>query len=463
MKFPLRGKNFLLLLGIAVAGFVLMATWGTALANEQVKNNTINTLSKDAGYLSASYKANTGSINRTQLEAMAYSTGCDVWVMAISGKIEAYAGTVQPPEEVPAFNPTDGESGFYMTGDFYGSYDEEMLSVYLPLTRSIATRGYVFLHYPMSQVHASADRQMLIAYVVFGILLIFFAIALLIQDYYTVQRIRKVGAAALEYANGNLSYPLDVKGNDEIASLAMAEVELAKQIGSAAEDQHRFLANISHDFRSPLTSIKGYMVAIRDGVIPQEMQGKYIDVVINEADRLTKLANSLLDMTQLENGIILDKSDFDINDLIRNILPTFEGRVEEKNLAFNITFEEEVQQVHADRSRIQQVIYNLVDNAIKFSNLDSTVDIATHLNRDKVFISVTDHGVGIEKENLNKIWERFYKTDASRGKDKKGTGLGLSIVREIIQAHKENIDVISTPGVGTEFIFKLPASKERQS
>ena len=117
-----------------------------------------------------------------------------------------------------------------------------------------------------------------------------------------------------------------------------------------------------------------------------------------------------------------------------------------------------MQPVHADRSRIQQVIYNLVDNAIKFSNLDSTVDIATHLHGDKVFVSVTDHGVGIEKENLNKIWERFYKTDASRGKDKKGTGLGLAIVREIIQAHKENIDVISTPGVGTEFIFKLPAA-----
>lgn len=459
MKFPLRGKNALVLLAIALSGFVLLATWGTFLSHEQVKNNKINELSKDAGYLAASYKANTGSINRSQLEAMAYSTGCDVWLMAISGKIEAYAGTVQPPEEVHEFNPTDGKSGFYMTGTFYGNYEEEMLSVYLPLTRNIATRGYVILHYPMAQIGITADRQMMIAYVVFAVLLVFYAIALLVQDFYTVQRIRKVGMAAREYANGNLSYPLDVKGSDEIAELALAETELAKQIGSAAEDQHRFLANISHDFRSPLTSIKGYMVAIQDGVIPPEMQGKYIDVVINEADRLTKLANSLLDMTQLENGIILDKTEFDINKLIRNILPTFEGRVEEKNLSFDITFEEDVQAVYADRSRIQQVIYNLVDNAIKFSNLDSTVDVATQLHGDKVFISVTDHGVGIEKENLNKIWERFYKTDASRGKDKKGTGLGLSIVREIIQAHKENIDVISTPGVGTEFIFKLPAAK----
>ena len=112
----------------------------------------------------------------------------------------------------------------------------------------------------------------------------------------------------------------------------------------------------------------------------------------------------------------------------------------------------------ADKYRISQVIYNLTDNAIKFSNNNSSIDISTTLRGDRVFISVRDHGIGIEKEELNKIWERFYKSDASRGKDKKRSGLGLSIVREIIQAHKENIDVISTPDVGTEFIFTLPAA-----
>ena len=155
--------------------------------------------------------------------------------------------------------------------------------------------------------------------------------------------------------------------------------------------------------------------------------------------------------------MILDRSDFDLNQLIREVLLSFEGRVEEKRIVFNVTFEEESCYVNADRARIQQVIYNLVDNAIKFSEYDSAIDLSTSLHGDKVLTSVADHGVGIEKENLPKIWDRFYKTDSSRGKDKKGTGLGLSIVREIIQAHRENIDVISTPGVGTEFIFSLPS------
>ena len=112
--------------------------------------------------------------------------------------------------------------------------------------------------------------------------------------------------------------------------------------------------------------------------------------------------------------------------------------------------------MYADRKKIQQVLYNLIDNAIKFSDSDSSITVETTDRGDKVYISVKDYGIGIPRDSLNKIWERFYKTDASRGKDKKGTGLGLSIVKEAIQAHGENINVISTEGVGTEFIFSLP-------
>ena len=113
-------------------------------------------------------------------------------------------------------------------------------------------------------------------------------------------------------------------------------------------------------------------------------------------------------------------------------------------------------------NRIQQVIQNLLDNAIKFSPNDSTIKIHTAQRTHKVFVSVKDHGIGIPKESIPKIWSRFYKTDISRGKDKTGTGLGLSIVKEIIQAHGENINVISTEGVGTEFIFSLPLGKKEQ-
>ena len=131
-----------------------------------------------------------------------------------------------------------------------------------------------------------------------------------------------------------------------------------------------------------------------------------------------------------------------------------------KKISIELLFDPRIQNVFADRGKIQQVLYNLLDNAIKFSNPNSSIVLETTERNGKVFVSVKDSGIGIPKKSLTKVWERFYKSDLSRGKDKKGTGLGLAIVKEIIQAHGENINVISTEGVGTEFIFSLTKSSE---
>ncbi len=147
---------------------------------------------------------------------------------------------------------------------------------------------------------------------------------------------------------------------------------------------------------------------------------------------------------------------FDINRVIKDTAASFEVVCRQKNLTFELTFADNIQMVYGETGKIQQVLYNLIDNAIKFSHNGATIYIQAYPKHEKIFISVKDTGIGIPKDSIKKIWERFYKTDLSRGKDKKGTGLGLSIVKEIIQAHGENIDVISTEGVGTEFIFSLP-------
>ena len=127
-----------------------------------------------------------------------------------------------------------------------------------------------------------------------------------------------------------------------------------------------------------------------------------------------------------------------------------------KELSFDLTFGDNIQMVYGDLGKIQQVLYNLIDNAIKFSHKNAVIYIQAYPHYEKIFISVKDTGIGIPKESVKKIWDRFYKSDLSRGKDKTGTGLGLCIVKEIIQSHGENIDVISTEGVGSEFIFSLP-------
>ena len=159
---------------------------------------------------------------------------------------------------------------------------------------------------------------------------------------------------------------------------------------------------------------------------------------------------------------MLDISSFDINNTIKLVAQSFEGICQEKKISFELILTGETSFVLADMSKIQQVLYNLIDNAIKFSHPDSTITVETTEKNEKVFISVKDTGIGIPKESMKKIWERFYKTDLSRGKDKRGTGLGLAIVKEIISVHNENINVISTEGVGTEFIFTLPLKRYKK-
>ena len=237
---------------------------------------------------------------------------------------------------------------------------------------------------------------------------------------------------------------------------------MASSLKDSDEDQRKMISNISHDFRSPLTSIKGYIEAMLDGTIPPEMQEKYLNIVLRETERLTGLTSGLLTLNSMDGKQNrLTRSNFDINAVIKNTAASFEGTCTAKHITIDLLFSDWHSYVNADMGKIQQVLYNLIDNAIKFSHPDSKITIETTSKYEKVFVSVRDTGIGIPKDSLKKIWERFYKTDLSRGKDKKGTGLGLSIVKEIIQLHGENINVVSTEGVGTEFIFSLSKVEEQ--
>ena len=192
-----------------------------------------------------------------------------------------------------------------------------------------------------------------------------------------------------------------------------------------------------------------------DGTIPPELADKYLHRVIAETERLTKLTEGMLSLGSMEMKNNLKPSRFDINATIRDVCSANENACSKKNIDFDLTFEDSSEMVFADEEKIKQVLYNLIDNAIKFSENNSTISIRTTARQRKVFVSVKDSGIGIPKSSVKKIWDRFYKSDTSRGKDKSGTGLGLSIVREIIQAHNETIDVVSTEGVGSEFTFSL--------
>ena len=247
-----------------------------------------------------------------------------------------------------------------------------------------------------------------------------------------------------------------IRNRDEIGQLASSLEYMASELQKLDDYRKAFISNISHDFRSPLTSIKCYAEAMIDGTIPPEKQDRYLSIIVDETKRLSKLTSSLLELNDFDSyGIWLMPKAFDVIDLVKGAINTYEGRCIEKGVSIILNNHAKDTVVYADKMKIQQVIYNLLDNAFKFTPAGKKIYFTLVDKGDKIFISVKDEGMGISRDDIKKIWTRFYKTDASRGKDKNGTGLGLSITKEIIKAHKENIDVVSTEGVGSEFTFTL--------
>ena len=448
----------------AVLGFLLVASLVEWTFQQKAQSTEATRLYKEALAITSNYAEDyyrnrlTQEELETQMSVLsAYAEG-EIWIVDRKGIVLIGRQENGEAYEIPGFRISDFGTKYYSVGTFYGSFDEQMLTVFAPVTVDYQVRGYVMLHKSIRQIYQDADHFLNMSYMALITLLLFSIVFLVMYLWHTYRRIWTMNRMARKYMEGDFSSMMEDTSEDELGFLSASFNYMANELNTLEEDQRKFVSNISHDFRSPLTSIKGYIEAMLDGTIPVEMQDKYLNIIITETERLTKLTSGLIELNQYggHGKTILDKTDFDINEVIGQTAATFEGACNAKHIVLELVLTGDELFVHADKSKIQQIVYNLTDNAIKFSHNDSSIRIETHVKNEKVFVSVKDSGIGIPKEAIGKIWERFYKTDLSRGKDKKGTGIGLAIVKEIIQAHGENINVISTEGVGTEFIFTLP-------
>lgn len=465
MKKTLYLKFLLAYLIFGCFGLIVVATFSSNLTTEHLKRDTAETLYEEASLISKTYATKLYNNQITlesaydQLTALAMYMSSSIWIVNPSGTVVLNSGEktdVNNPKIISDFDPSVTSDSYYTTGDFFGQFDQEMLSVFTPISFNYRIKGYVIIHKPMSEIYDSSNSILNITYITLVLLIVLSLIFLIFFTEMYYMPLKKIIAATEQFANGNMHYEVAVESNDELGYLAASLNYMATEIAKSEDNQKKLVANVSHDFRSPLTSIKGYLEAMLDGTIPPEMNEKYLKIVLNETDRLTKLTNSLLTLNNLNTkGMILEKSTFDMNQVIRNTAATFEGICQNKQINIKLILTGETMYVNADLSKIQQVLYNLLDNALKFSHNDSTITIETRDKNNKLFVSVKDQGIGIPKDSQKLIFDRFYKTDLSRGKDKKGTGLGLSITKEIIHSHGEHINVISTEGVGSEFIFTL--------
>lgn len=449
-------------------GFLTVATFVSNMTFDHLEKEKASALYKEATIIASTYAAdlynNEASLDtvKSHIDALDAYIGANIWIINPSGRMILNSREdfhLDKEIIIENFDPTLTAGSYYSIDQFSSYFEEPVMSVFAPITSDYKVKGYVVIHYSLSQLQKECDGILNISYILLIMLFLLSLIILIFFSEMVYVPLRKITEATEQYASGNMHYELSVDSEDEMGYLAATLSYMAGEIARSEDDQKKFIANVSHDFRSPLTSIRGYLEAMLDGTIPPELHEKYLAIVLNETERLTKLTNSLLTLNNLNmKGMMLNCTDFDINHIIRNVAATFEGTCKSKSIIIDLVLTGESMFVYADVDKIQQVLYNLTDNAIKFSHHNSIIKLETTEKHNKVFISVKDSGIGIPKEELKLIWDRFYKSDSSRGKDKKGTGLGLSITKEIIQAHKEHINVISTLGEGTEFIFSLPKS-----
>ena len=361
--------------------------------------------------------------------------------------------------DISYFEETAGDGKSYLVhrGTLGGMLSENSIVCADAVVTGGQTRGYVMMLASTVREDklVSITREAVISSSIWVML------AAVIATYFITERIihplRTMTSAAKKFAKGDFTARVTVLGNDEVSELGNAFNNMAESLDSLEKMRNSFLANVSHDLRTPMTTIAGFIEGITSGAIPPEKHEYYLGVIAAEVHRLSRLVTQLLDVAKLESGERkFTFTDFDIAEVARIILISFEQKIEDKKLDVEFDAELDEMPVNADKDAIYQVMYNLCHNAIKFAKEGGRLRISiSYTQNRKVRVAVFDEGQSIPEDDRKMIFDRFYKTDKSRGLDKSGVGLGLYISKTIIDAHDEKIWVESVEGESAEFIFTL--------
>jgi signal transduction histidine kinase len=273
--------------------------------------------------------------------------------------------------------------------------------------------------------------------------------------------LREMNRVALQIARGHFEQRVTIKTRDEVGALGETFNSMAASLAGLDQMRKDFVANVSHDLRSPLTSIHGFVRAFLDGTIPDERKRHYLTIMEAQTERMIKLVNDLLDLARIEAGQLeIRPISFNVSELVRQVVARLEPEWGKKQVTVEV-LSEEAQDLHvcADPDRIDQVMVNLLHNAVQFSPPHSSIAVMVK-KRAQAVISVQDEGPGIRQEDMESIWERFYKADRARTQQT-GTGIGLSIVKHILDLHHSPIDVQSEAGKGSTFTFTLPLTPNK--
>lgn len=400
------------------------------------------------------------------LVAFSKSLDCDLYFCDKDGNIN-YAASFENTQYADKKIPTDflknvGDS-YYEKGRCGGLYDEDYLVSVKAYKVDGETAGYGFSAVKASQANDLLNSVLIIFVCCSLGVLAVMGVIIGLYSFKSVKPLKEMSAAAKAFALGDFSSRVTVNTPDEIGELAAAFNDMADSLSTSETMRRSFIANVSHELKTPMTTISGFIDGILDGTISPQDQKSYLKTVSNEVKRLSRLVTSMLSLSRIDAGeLVLKKSTFNLTNIIIQTLFTFEQTIEKKCIDVRGLELLDTVTVEADRDLIYQVIYNLFENATKFTNYGGYIEVKIDDTPTQTSVSIINSGNGISPEDLPLVFDKFYKTDKSRNEDKKGMGLGLYIVRTIMHLHGGEITVNSELNKYTDFTFRWPKPTDSQ-
>ena len=466
------GRSFSVFAGILLVALTVLGGSFQVMVQDFLTDTTFDSLEQDAQIiadLAASYMEDDSLSGREflmNLDIASKVSGSDAVICNSDGKVTICSDSLFGCKHMGLYVNEEylqkvlSQGSDRATGLIKGLYSEERFLVALPVTAADGDTGIIIVSSPSASVNQVLTKisNICLTTAVCVILVSVAAVSFFARR--ESKPLQDMAKAANAFGHGDLEARVKIEeGNsEEMEELALAFNNMACSLQKSEYRRQEFVANVSHELKTPMTTISGYVDGMLDKTIPEEKWPHYLQIVSDETKRLSRLVRSMLDISQLqsEGGIPDEKKiHFDLEDCCGSVLITFEKKIEDKGLNVEVDMPEHPVYTFANEDYITQVIYNLIDNAVKFCPTGKTLGLKIREGGAKVYVSVSNEGDTIPPEELPLVFDRFHKLDKSRSQNRDGWGLGLYIVKTIVCSHGENISVTSRDGK-TEFTFTLP-------
>jgi len=458
---------------ILLLAVLLLGTSFRLLVKDYLTDNTFSALRADAEVISnlATAYSIEGSLSGRDfvlnLNIASQISEADAVICDASGKIvicsDSPMGCIHQGWDIDDayFNKVIENGGDQATGIIKDLYDESRYIVSVPISSATGSSfsGIVIVSTPTEATNAVMQRisNIFLSASLMVVLIAVLAVSLFARN--QSKPMKDMAAAAYAFGHGDLNARVRVEDSysEEVEELALSFNNMASLLQKSEYQRQEFVANVSHELKTPMTTISGYIDGILDGTIPESRHRHYLQIVSDETKRLSRLVRSMLDISRLQDQQVPDeqKLHFDLEEAVGQVLITFEQKIYGKELNVDVDFPAHPVYTIANQDAITQVVYNLIDNAVKFCPYGGTLGVKIKEGNTKAYISISNDGETIPPDELPLVFDRFHKLDKSRSKNRDGWGLGLYIVKTIVTSHGENISVTSKNGK-TEFTFTMP-------